>query len=177
MHTDLSELTGEISNLGLKVKIDTNGAFPKRLAVVEPEFVALDLKTSPGKYGLLLGDTIDTQFDLFDENPSKDSVWGLVEATLKWIAESEVQYELRTTAVPGIVSVDDVDSITDIAGSILGTSSTAFTRGRYVLAGFRPGTTLDPLYADKKPFPESTIRQMQELVEGKGFSCSIRWNT
>ena len=55
LHSDLVLLITEIKALGLKVKLDTNGTVPDRLREVKADYVAIDFKTSPEKYGLLIG--------------------------------------------------------------------------------------------------------------------------
>ena len=123
LHVDLPGLVEEIHSLELKVKLDTNGSFPGRLYPESYDYIAMDFKTSPGKYGLV-------------KNRNDDQTRGaLAEAVLEAaekIIRSGVPHEFRTTVVPGIVTPEDIREIAEIL------------RGaeRYVLAGFRPGKTL-----------------------------------
>ena len=59
LHPDLPELLREIRALGYAVKLDTNGAFPDRLAAILAEdladYVAMDVKNGREKYELTAG--------------------------------------------------------------------------------------------------------------------------
>ncbi len=172
---DLAELADLVHQLGFKVKLDTNGTFPEKLSGINPDFVALDIKTSPHKYDRLFPNSARLQLDLdlFDETPdSVPDVWLKVLATLEWISNADIEFEIRTTVVPGLVTVDDMKTISgilarDYAGPIK-------QRGRYVLAGFKPENALDPAFARLQPYSEQVIEQMAEIVRNSGIDCSIR---
>ncbi len=54
MHKDLPEFIAKVKALGYKVKIDTNGSYPERLAELidsgNIDYVAMDIKNSKEKY-------------------------------------------------------------------------------------------------------------------------------
>ena len=164
-HDDLPDLMQEIVSLGLKVKLDTNGTFPDALVDLPLAYVAMDIKTSPDKYGLVIGDDSSTQYELFANAPT-ETIWDRVARSIDWIISSGIDHEFRTTVVPGIVTEHDISTITNhIKGA-----------KRYVLAGFRPINTLDPQYASQEPFPVEVLESMKATVENSGMSCSIRLN-
>ena len=78
-----------VKNMGYKVKLDTNGAFPEKLAELVGaqlvDYVAMDVKNSPQLYAKTIG--LDT-YDLKDVEKSVDFLLG-----------DNVQYEFRTTVV------------------------------------------------------------------------------
>jgi pyruvate formate lyase activating enzyme len=175
IHDDLGELTSLIRDLDLKIKIDTNGTFPDRLDKITPNFVALDIKTSPAKYSRLLPGGANLQLDLFDHSsPAIPDIWTKLIATLDWIIESDVEYEIRTTVVPDLVNLDDVTAIADLLQNR--NACAADGRGHYVLAGFNPEDVLDPAYAAIAPYPEDVLETMAETVRNRGLTCSIRAN-
>ena len=59
LHPDAADFIRRIRSLGYAVKLDTNGAFPERLAAIIDEglvdYVAVDIKNSPEKYALTAG--------------------------------------------------------------------------------------------------------------------------
>lgn len=159
LHSDLGQLITEIQALGLKVKLDTNGTFPDRLSELKVDYIAIDLKTSLDKYGLLTGTDADGK-------PLSDlrRIVERVRTSIRWTIESGIPHEIRTTVVPQIVSENDIAPMSDL---VRGASL-------WVLAGFRPGVVLDPEYRDIDPFPASVLEKMKERIEKSEIPCSIR---
>lgn len=98
MQNDLRKLIKELKDYGLAVKLDTNGYYPDKLKKVLKyvDYVALDFKTSPNKYATL---------------SSKNDAWGKVSTSIKLLNRSDLNYELRTTVVPGLVWEDELREI------------------------------------------------------------------
>ncbi len=94
---DCIVLMREIKALGLQVKLDTNGLRPDRLSAMFDEklldFVAIDLKTAPARYGEMHTAPVDLQ--------------ALTES-IDLLMASGVDYEFRTTCVPGMVETADI---------------------------------------------------------------------
>jgi pyruvate formate lyase activating enzyme len=86
----------KIKELGYKVKLDTNGARPDVLRQLYNEklldFVAMDIKNTPGKYGKTVNSLVDIE---------------RIKLSVDLIRNSGVDYEFRTTAVPGIHTEKD----------------------------------------------------------------------
>lgn len=173
IHNDLPELAAQIRSYNLKIKIDTNGTFPARLEEINPDFVAVDIKTTPAKYNRLLPGGGEMQLDLFDTaSPSVSEVWQKIETSLEWIAQTDIEYEVRTTVVPGLVNADDAAEIADMLrrnGLCLPDG-----RGKYILAGYRPDDVLDPAYASIHPYPLEVLEKMSERARSRGIACSTR---
>ena len=117
LHTDLADLLAAIRELGYAIKLDTNGAYPARLArVVEAglvDYVAMDVKNAPERYGRTVG---IPQLDLA---PIRESV--------AFLLAGRVEFEFRTTVVRGLHFPGDFTAIGQwIAGA-----------PRYFLQGFR----------------------------------------
>jgi pyruvate formate lyase activating enzyme len=97
----------DIKTLSLQVKLDTNGLNPN---VVENcihegllDYVALDIKTSPSKYRQITGVQVD---------------FSRILATLAILKTSGIDYELRTTCVPGYAEPDDFREIIQSVGNV-----------------------------------------------------------
>ena len=151
MHSWISEAVREIKNLGLKVKIDTNGFFPEMLEKLDPDYIAMDIKTSLKKYKLL-GYSCESALS--------------VKESAGYIMKSGISYEFRTTVVPGIVDDGDLESITDmIAGA-----------EKYSLAQFRPVNTLSADYESITPYPQNKLEEMKEKASKKVRLCELRTN-
>ncbi len=85
---------------GMMIKLDTNGSLPGNLKSVAGsgllDYVALDIKTSPAKYPGLTG--VDFKFENIIE-------------TLSILRDRGIDFEIRTTCVPGYVAIDDISLI------------------------------------------------------------------
>ena len=96
LQPDLEDFLFRLHEMGFLIKLDTNGALPKRLSRVLDaglvDYVAMDVKSSPEGYGRATGSDISPE--VFAE--SMDLIRG-----------SGIPYEFRTTAVKGIHEVND----------------------------------------------------------------------
>lgn len=100
----LNEIILYAKSLGYKIKLDTNGTLPEKLEkliknpLTKPDFIAMDIKTSPEKYKNLLAITGDkTDF------PEK------IINSIKLISEYNAgQREFRTVLVPGLIEMNEI---------------------------------------------------------------------
>ena len=152
IHNDLPDLIREIRKIGVKIKIDTNGLLPEKLADISPDYVSMDIKTSPLKYNLLLGSA--------DAGETEK----LLRKSAKLIIESGIDHEFRTTLVPGIIDTDDIEVIAEIA---IGCR-------RFTLNKYRPQNTLDPSYEEIIPFTEDKYTSFTEAFEKYGIKAIFR---
>ena len=153
----LSALCRAIRNLGLKVKVDTNGSLPEALGRLLQDgivdYVAVDIKGPPGKIGMLSGSQV-----------AEESLVQSVEATVRLLRSSGLPYELRTTVVPGLLEREDLLAI----GRWLQDGA------RFVLQQFRPGRTLDPGFQTLRPYPPEYLRELCREMAGYFGECTVR---
>lgn len=92
LREDLPQLFRIIKEYGYATKLDTNGTNPRMLDKLIGEglvdYVAMDIKNSPDRYGETVG------VEDFDMTPIYDSV--------KLLREVRADYEFRTTVVSGL---------------------------------------------------------------------------
>ena len=150
LHDDLGQLTKAIKSMGYLLKIDTNGTFPDRILALEPDFIAMDIKTVPEKYPLLspAGDTT---------LPEK------IKASIEIIKKSGIAHEFRTTVAPGIVEREDVQNICQLLSGAQ----------CYVLAAYMPGRTLDRNFT-QEPCSNQELHQMADIVRRAGIPLKLR---
>jgi len=130
-----------LKDLGLLVKVDTNGYLPQVVTELTKavNYIAIDIKSSPKRYSLASGIQIDLK---------------RLERSIEILMDSRIEYEFRTTYVPGFVGEEDLEEIGKlIEGSRL-----------YALQQFRPGTTLDPSYSQLKPYPVKRLQSFAEIM-------------
>jgi pyruvate formate lyase activating enzyme len=134
---DLPSLLAALAEVGVPVKLDTNGTRPEVIRHLLAEqlvaFVALDVKTVPSRY---------------TEVAARRGTASLVAESVETIIRSGVEHEFRTTVYPGSVDLADLPRI-----------ARALRGGRlYALQQFRPGHTLDPAASIIQPFSVADLR-------------------
>ncbi len=143
LHEDLAILCEQIKRQGARVKLDTNGSLPDRLgdllAAGLLDYVAMDVKApiEAGPYRVASG----------VDGPG---VIDRVTESIEILSGSAVEHEYRTTVVPMMHGPAEVAKIAE------------YLKGeeRFVLQHFRPGDTLDPRFAELKPFTDEDMRAM-----------------
>jgi len=140
MNRDLPDFIRTLKEHGFHVKLDTNGFYPEILKESLPylDYVAVDVKTSPEKYGLLGARDAERLLE-----------------SIHIVMDSGVDYEFRNTVVPGIVEIDDIQRI----GRLIDGAK------RFVFQQFRPGDTLDKAFNNVKPYSEDTIMKFSRVME------------
>ncbi|MBQ8163256.1 MAG: anaerobic ribonucleoside-triphosphate reductase activating protein [Clostridia bacterium] len=101
LQKDIFDFMKKIKDIGLLVKLDTNGAYPDKLKeAIElglVDYVAMDIKNSKEKYAKTTG------IQNLDIAPFEKSV--------KLLLEGRVDYEFRTTVVKQHHSIEDIKAI------------------------------------------------------------------
>lgn len=97
---DIIEFIKKIKKLGYAVKLDTNGTRPDILRKLIKEnlldFIAMDIKNHPGKYNRTTAARVDIN---------------RIKLSVELIKNSGINYEFRTTVVPGLHAEGDFSKI------------------------------------------------------------------
>lgn len=153
MNSDLADLIRPVKEAGLKVKLDTNGAFPERLHQLLSEslldYVAMDIKTSKEKYDNASG----VKADLDAVIRSADI-----------LRSSNADYEFRTTAVPGLVEKEDITAI----GEWLNGSKA------YFIQQFVPEGSLSKKYQSLTPHPQQKLEEFAAIARRYFLNVGVR---
>jgi pyruvate formate lyase activating enzyme len=143
LQSDLVPFAERLHELGYLVKLDTNGYRPEVIReLIEAglvDYVAMDVKAPLERYALAVGVPVD---------PAR------IRRSIDLLREGHVEFEFRTTVVPGTLQEED---ILGIAGEIAGA-------GRYYLQQFVPRDTLDPEMLSRAPYLPDRIRAMADLA-------------
>ena len=127
IHNDLPEFLKQIREFGYKVKLDTNGSNPEMLQIILAkklvDYIAMDIKTvlRPEEYSKITG------------IQDKEAIVENVISSMKLIREAPINFEFRTTNIPGTDTEAIVESISKIVGNI----------GSYKLNDFQEGLTIN----------------------------------
>lgn len=153
MQPELPAAIRAIRELGFAVKLDTNGTWPGPLAAILPwvDYVALDLKSAPARYPEATGGRAG-----FED----------VARSLDVLRAGPVQWEVRTTVVPGLVGLEDLRALLPHVGGV----------PLYALQPFVSRDTLDPEYAGRSAVPAPSVREMADLLAPVVARVIIRSN-
>lgn len=153
INKDLPQFCNRIKRLDYLIKLDTNGSNPRMLEKLIDEklidYVAIDIKAPREKYSKLAGREVSV---------------GNVEKSIKILKQSGMDFEMRTTVVPGLLKKED----------ILRIAKWIEPASRYILQNFRPEKTIDPRFEKVKPYPEDYLLEIQKAVSPFFEICQIR---
>jgi pyruvate formate lyase activating enzyme len=140
MHKESPKFLRKLKEKGFQIKLDTNGFYPQVLeeCLQYVDYVALDVKTSLEKY-VRLG--------------AKDTASFL--RTIEMLKTGKVDYEFRTTVVPGFVDAEDIHQIGEL---VKGAKTFAFQQ-------FIPEDTLDKGFKTVKPYLPENIRKFADAMK------------
>ncbi len=155
----LAHFIRRCKELGFLVKLDTNGSDPDAVRMLLDEklidYVAMDIKAP-----------LNTERYRTATGTQNDTMAGKIGQTAMLLLGSDIDYEFRTTVVPGIVEVDD---LIKIAGSVKGARA-------YYLQQFTPTHSLDPAFRTVKPYDSAKLRAAKDAIENLCLvrKCEIR---
>jgi pyruvate formate lyase activating enzyme len=153
IHSDLPSLCKKIKEIGLAVKIDTNGYLlePLKGLIAEGivDYIALDVKASLANLKKACGKEIET---------------GRIGNTVELLKSSPIEYEFRTTCVPTIIDEEEIEKIgKEIQGA-----------KRWFLQQFRSKKTLDPDFMKIMPYPIEYLFELKERAKKYVKEIEIR---
>jgi pyruvate formate lyase activating enzyme len=144
VYSDIGELISKLRDLGMKVKLDTNGSYPKVLEKLISEglldFIAVDVKAP--LVNSLYEKSIGVKIDIAQ-----------IQNTIEIVMNSNVDYEFRTTVVPTLL---DENGILEVCRNIKGAN-------KYVLQQYVPDKALLPEFRKIQPYSRAIFDNMIEL--------------
>ena len=144
IHSDLSLLCKKIKEMGLAVKLDTNGYLlePLKGLIAEGvvDYIALDIKASLSNYKKACGKEIEAE---------------RIKETIEFLKSSKIEYEIRTTCVPTIIDEEEIERIgIEIQGA-----------KKWFLQQFQNKKTLDPNFTKIVPYPAEYLFGLKEIAK------------
>ncbi len=136
IHKDLPLFIQRIINLGLKIKLDSNGTNPEMLKLLISnnliDFIAMDIKhiLDLDKYKKATGNVINRK------------IYEKILTSIDLIKSSGIEHEFRTTVVKGLHTVEDILMLKN-----------SFKKN-YKIQNFNPEVVLDP-EVKYEPFTKS----------------------
>ncbi|MEW6665700.1 MAG: anaerobic ribonucleoside-triphosphate reductase activating protein [Thermodesulfobacteriota bacterium] len=155
LHNRLPSFFDQIKGMGYAVKLDTNGSRPWMIRdLLEQglvDYMAMDLKTSPEDYGVLMNGDCKVEDIL---------------ASAQIIMESKIPYEFRTTCVKPFVT----------PGRLAGMAGLIREAKLYVLQPFHRTRILAPGYFEGMDpgYSESEMHELRAVAEPFVRECRVR---
>ncbi len=153
MQDDLADAIRDVKALDYAIKLDTNGTLPDRLEKLLmkrlPDYVAMDLKASPGSFALLTGRHMD---------------FARIRESIRLIMESGIPYEFRTTLIPGMHSREVFEAMLPLISGAK----------HHVLQNLSGFPTYDRECERLRPYNKETLLEFQKLAASFVDNCTIR---
>ena len=151
LQPDLERVCERIHDLGLLIKLDTNGSFPQRLEQLIDkgfiDYVAMDIKNSKDEYARTCG---------LRRFPQE------VDASIRLIMSAQIPYEFRTTVLREFHSPESMDAL---AQWIQGAQ-------KYFLQGFQDSGNL--IGQDLSAFTPEEMKELLQIVKPYIPSAELR---
>ena len=144
IHKNFWKIIGRLKDLDFKIAVHTNGTNPECVKELLDKdlvsFFAMDIKAPLESYKKV----VDVEFS---SEAIKESV--------QIIRDSKVDYEFRTTVVPGFTEKEDIKKIGEwLCGS-----------KKYFIQQFRPEKLLDLKLREVKPFKIPELLEFKKIAE------------
>jgi pyruvate formate lyase activating enzyme len=154
LQKDITSFCERVKKLGYKIKIDTNGTFPEKLKELIDkklvDYIAMDIKAPEEKYSKLAGKKANIK---------------KIQKSIEIIRNSGLDYEFKTTFVPGFLCKEDIKEI----GKWLEGSE------KYFLQQFKNNIpTLSSDLEKTKPYSKEELFDALEEVKPFFKYCDIR---
>ncbi len=153
IQNDLSCLIKQLKEMGFAVKLDTNGSRPQvvktLLAKKLLDFIAMDIKGPLEKYAGIAG------VPVVAEN---------IVQSIKYIRQSGIPHEFRTTIVRSQLTEKDISKIAAMIPE----------DRRYVLQKFIPGKTLNKKFLHEVGRAAPELEKIKKRLEKENTSVIIR---
>ncbi len=100
LQNDLVDFCKKVKEIGLEIKLDTNGTLPDKLQTLIDEklvdYVAMDIKSGLSEYSKVCGKSYD---------------YGKILKSLEILKQDKVEYELRTTFIKPYHNIENLSNI------------------------------------------------------------------
>lgn len=153
VHEDLRTCMERVKELGLSVKLDTNGTHPEVLRDLLGQnlvdYIAMDVKAPLENYASVVGRRIDV-------DRIRTSIW--------LIKQSDIPHEFKTTVVPGLHTTRELKAISELIHGA----------DRYVVQDFVSENPLRGELRGRPAFPHKPLEDIRAYVEKRVKEYEIR---
>ncbi len=177
LRSDLGALVEELHRMAFLVKVDTNGTLPDRLEKLlavpstRPDYVAMDLKVAPRRYGELLtpqeeGESSGEQgYTAGGETAEGGNTWDQrLRRSADLLVRYRVPHEFRTLVLPrNFITDRDIEALAPLVDT-----------GTWYFSAFRGGNCLDPRWNDWEEPDRQRVEALAGMAKKMGKPVLIR---
>ncbi|MFH1129165.1 MAG: anaerobic ribonucleoside-triphosphate reductase activating protein [Patescibacteria group bacterium] len=162
INSNLVEFIKRIKELNFSIKLDTNGSNPEMLQELIKQklldFIAMDIKTSvdvknPKSHAYRQAGKI--QNSKYDKATGTNVNIENIMKSVEIIKNSKIDYEFRTTVVPGIVNREDIERIGKWLKGVK----------KFSLQQFRNQKVLNKEFEKVIPYRDDTLKEFKKILE------------
>jgi pyruvate formate lyase activating enzyme len=173
IHKDLPDFIEKIKILDYLVKLDTNGSNPEMLKKLIDKklvsYVAMDLKMPLGAFKSQISNLKSQIYkskikNKYEQVVSVETNLDKIRKSIEVIKNSGIEYEFRTTVVPGIHTKEDIIQI----------AKEISPAKKYFLQNFRSEKTIDPKFKKIKFYPQEFLLKIQKEISPLFETCQVR---
>ena len=154
LQVDLYKFLRKVKKMALSTMIHTNGTGSESVSRLLKErlldYIAMDLKGDFEDYARYTGNV--------EPQMSK------VKSSMELIVGSGVEYEFRTTVVPGLHDLNNLKKLAEQIALILNTKY-LIQNTRWYLQQFQPKNTFDKNFLKVKPYSKEEMRTFQRMLQ------------
>lgn len=158
LHSSLMNFSKKVKDAGFEVALETNGSNPsvieKMISEELVDYFFIDIKASLDwkEYQKAIG--VDDK-SLFDN----------LKKTINILKNSDLDYEFRTTVVPGLIEEEELIEIADQIKE---------KTDNYYIQQFTPQNTLVKKYEKFDPIPEEDLLEVRDKIKDNFEKCEVR---
>jgi len=169
LNPELADFCRKIKKMDYDLKLDTNGSNPEMLKELAKnrllDYVAMDVKAPREKYLKLIG--LDEKIRASGHDGQEfweESILANIQESIDFLKGGEIEYEFRTTFVPGLLTRNDIFEIVKWISPAK----------RYFLQDFRPTKTIKPEFKMKHPYEREYLVETLRLIQPFFETCELR---
>lgn len=170
INRELPYFVKKIKDMGFSVKLDTNGTNPEMIKELLDmslvDYIAMDIKAPLGLKFQTPNPNDQKSFKSLNYHGATGVKVNTdkIAKSINIIKNSGIDYEFRTTVVPGIHKKEDILQMAqDIAGA-----------EKYYLQNFRPEKNIDASFINVKPYPEKFLAEIVRSISPFFGVCQLR---
>lgn len=156
IHPDLDKFLAKIKKMDFLTMLETNGSGPERLEELFKagllDRIAMDVK----------GPLNERYEEIIQNLSSKNKIVHKIKKSIELILKSGIEYEFRTTIVPGI---HDVLTLGGMANDLKQLSRFQEKQLNWVLQNFQPKNCLNKSFEKVKPYSKNELKELIGTVE------------
>lgn len=152
MHETAKSISAHARSMEYTVKLDTNGLLPEKIKEIAPNYLALDIKTIPENYALML-------------KAPYNNIKERLQKSIDIVKSMKENAEIRITIAPEIINIKIIEEITPMLEGV---------EKVYLQPMHSNVELLNPKMQEMNKIPMDEIEIYKKILEKISIKCEIR---